>query len=65
MTMLEYCKMILLKVSFDPGLFRTELNKAIKELVVDEALELKKWCIETFGWNYCKTAVPEFGLDTM
>ncbi len=57
--------MILLKVSFDPGLFRTELNKAIKELVVDEALELKKWCIETFGWNYCKTAVPEFGLDTM
>ncbi len=58
--MLEYCKMILVKVSFDPGLFRTELNKAVKELVVDEVMELKKWCVETFGITYCKTAVPDF-----
>ena len=64
MTMLEYCKMILQKVSFDPDLFRTELLKAFRELIVDEITVLKKWCVETFGLNYCRLAVPEYIFDT-
>jgi hypothetical protein len=54
--------MILEKVSFDPNLFRNELYKAFRELVPDEIYELKKWCIATFGWNYCVTAAPVFSV---
>lgn len=63
MTMLEYCKMILEKVSFDMSLFRIELTKALTQLVDDEITELKKWCITRFGINYCRTAAPEITLD--
>jgi len=62
MTMLEYCKVILEKVSFDPTLFRTELYKAFGELLADEISELKKWCVEKFGWSYCTKADPGFAL---
>ncbi len=58
--MLEYCKIILQKVSFDPKLFRTELFKAFRELVIEEFETLKKWCIETFGISYCRKAAPEY-----
>jgi hypothetical protein len=63
MTMLEYCKMILEKVSFDMSLFRIELKKALDQLVGEEITELKKWCITRFGINYCRTAAPEIALD--
>ncbi len=62
MSMLEYSKMILEKVSFDPRLFKTELNKAIQKLLSTEIAELKKWCIEKFGWAYCTNADPAFSL---
>ncbi|MBC8046355.1 MAG: hypothetical protein H7Y00_06130 [Fimbriimonadaceae bacterium] len=58
--MLEYFKMILQKVSFDVTLFRTELEKATHSLLPEDITELKKWCIETFGVQYCQKAVPEF-----
>lgn len=51
--------MILEKVSFDMKLFKIELEKALRELVEPEVVELKKWCIARFGINYCKTAAPE------
>lgn len=63
MTMLEYCKMILEKVSFDMNLFRIELKKALDQLIGEEITELKKWCITRFGLNYCKMAAPEIPLD--
>lgn len=62
MTMLEYSKMILEKVSFDPGLFKKELYKALNKLLTPEISELKKWCVEKFGWAYCVSADPEFSL---
>lgn len=62
MSMLEYCKVILEKVSFDPNLFRKELYKAFAELVPDEFIELKNWCIQKFGWNYCMKADPLFSI---
>lgn len=60
MTMLEYCKIILQKVSFDPKLFQTELLKAFKELMIEEFEVLKKWCVETFGLPYCVEAAPAY-----
>ena len=63
MTMLEYCKMILEKVSFGMSVFRIELRKAVDQLIGGEITELKKWCITRFGLNYCKTAAPEIPLD--
>lgn len=41
--MLEYSKIILAKVSFDPYLFKKELIKAIQCLNRNEAEELVKW----------------------
>ncbi len=59
MTMLEYFKMILEKVSFDKSLFRAEYYKAIKKLLGDELSELQNWCLQKFGSNYCKEAIPD------
>jgi len=45
--MLEYYKIVLGKVRFDQILFRKELRKAFKNLVDDEATELKSWLKES------------------
>lgn len=60
--MLEYSKMILEKVSFDLNLFRTELYKALTELVEEDVKELKKWCVQKFGLNFCVKADPAFSI---
>ncbi len=41
--MIEYTKMILSKVSFDPSLFAKELKKAVDRLLPYEVEELKVW----------------------
>lgn len=46
--MLEYCKTILTRVSFDARLFEKELRKALRNLVSDEIRELKIWCYSMF-----------------
>lgn len=50
--MLEYCKLILSKVSFSKELFEKELNKAINGLVADEVQELQKWCYTNYRNRY-------------
>jgi hypothetical protein len=51
--MLELCKEILLKVSFDKLLFQKELNKAITWITnSDEKESLKTWCFSKFGKEY-------------
>ncbi|GAB3640392.1 hypothetical protein [Spirosoma arcticum] len=52
LSMLEYIKTILQKVSFDKALFEKELAKAIKMLVPDEVKQLKRWCYAQFGTIY-------------
>lgn len=47
--MLEYVKLILLKVSFDKMLFEKELIKGLKMLQNEELLHLKAWCFERFN----------------
>ncbi|NEU07007.1 hypothetical protein GZH53_01670 [Flavihumibacter sp. R14] len=46
--MLEYVKMILLKVSFDKMIFEKELRKGMKILQAEERMKLKQWCYENF-----------------
>lgn len=48
--MIEYSKMILSKVSFDPSLFYKELSKAINNLLPYEIEELKVW-VEAYTKN--------------
>lgn len=51
--MLELCKEILTKVSFDKYLFQKELNKSLKWVSNSEDREkLKVWCYTTFGKLY-------------
>ena len=50
--MLEFCKHILLQVSFDSHLFQKELLKAMKWISSDELHLLKTWCVATFGTRY-------------
>ena len=41
--MLEYCKLILEKISFNRKLFRREYRKSFRYLEPKEHFELKKW----------------------
>lgn len=50
--MLDFCKQILHKVSFDRSLFEKELRKAVKWLKKDDLKSLQKWCLMTFGVMY-------------
>jgi hypothetical protein len=50
--MLEYSKEILTKVSFDPVLFKKELQKSMMWLKGEQRSLLLKWCSETFGTTY-------------
>lgn len=52
MTMLDYVKMILEKVSFDKELFEKELTKGISQLVPQEVKQLRDWCYTRFGNMY-------------
>jgi len=61
--MLEYFKVILSKVSFSESLFEKELKKAIKSLVAEEIVKLKKWCYEQFGDTYSLTLNKHFSLS--
>ena len=48
MTMFEYAKMILEKVSFEPRIFKKELRKALRQSTKEEFKQLMAWCREKF-----------------
>ena len=51
--MLDLCKVILVKVSFDRYLFQKELKKAIKWIKNPQELQqLKEWCLREYGNRY-------------
>ena len=50
--MLEFCKSILEKVSFDQVLFKKELVKSIQWINTTDEKSLKEWCIEMYGNKY-------------
>lgn len=49
MTMFEYSKMILEKVSFESQIFKKELRKALRQSTKEEFKQLMSWCREKFG----------------
>ena len=50
--MLDYVKIILLKVSFNKALFEKELGKALKMLVPAEVPDFRAWCYQQFARVY-------------
>lgn len=50
--MLELCKEILTKVSFDKALFTKELLKAIGWIKKEELDTFRDWCTGMFGQKY-------------
>lgn len=60
--MLDFSKMILSKVSFDPNLFHKELRKLILWLGDDrdEIDCLYEWCSENYGELYGEIIAEEF-----
>ena len=46
--MLDYCKLILEKVHFDPALFRKEYYKSLGKLSEDEREHLQHWMARKF-----------------
>ena len=50
--MLEFYKMILLKVSFDRNLFFKEIKKSIQMLNSVDLVSFQIWCYKEFGAKY-------------
>lgn len=48
MTLLEYNKMILDKLSFDPSLFLKELRKAIRFSTLEDSKKLVHYCKQKY-----------------
>lgn len=47
--MIEYVKMILLKVSFDKLIFQKELIKALRVVKREELCDFRQWCYDEFS----------------
>ena len=47
--MLDFCKKILIKVSFDASLFKKELTKSMNWLEKNDAIKLKIWALTFFS----------------
>ncbi len=58
--MLELCKKVLTKVSFDRNLFKKELLKSKNWLKPKELIALKAWCLTTFGHDYREIILEVF-----
>ena len=50
--MLEFCKSVLSKVSFDRQLFAKELKKSVRWLKGEELKALRDWCLGRYGSRY-------------
>jgi hypothetical protein len=58
--MLEMCKEVLTKVSFDRLLFRKELHKSIRWMKGEDLPKLKQWCLDHFGSLYHDIIISSF-----
>ena len=56
--MLEFCKSVLEKVSFDQMLFKKELMKSIQWINTTDAKSLREWCIEMYGNKHSDIIQP-------
>jgi len=63
--MLEFCKKVLAKVSFDRALFAKELKKSMRWLKVAERESLKKWCLKKYGDLYGDLILTTFSNSAL
>lgn len=61
--MLELCKRVLSKVSFDRQLFAKELRKSVQRLGTDELRALRDWCLGRYGHCYSDLIEETFGTE--
>lgn len=59
--MLDYVKMILLKVSFNKVLFEKELRKALTMILPGEVQDFRRWCYQQFSRLYRRVLKRVFG----
>ena len=59
--MLDYVKIILLKVSFSKALFEKELRKAIQVILPAEVVDFRRWCYQQFSRVYRRVLKRVFG----
>ena len=59
--MLDYVKIILLKVSFSKALFEKELRKALRLLLPAELPDFHDWCFQQFARVYRRILKRVFG----
>lgn len=58
--MLEFCKEVLSKVSFDRKLFAKELRKSTRWLKGKDRARLKEWCLNRYGELYGELILATF-----
>lgn len=58
--MLELCKNVLQKVSFDKLLFQKELQKSVDWLSDNELKTFKEWCVNNFDGQYLQIIMETF-----
>lgn len=61
--MFELSKKVLTRVSFDKALFKKELLKFSKWLKPKELINLKTWCIATYGHLHGEIIMEVFGTS--
>ena len=62
--MLEFCKNVLQKVSFDHILFKKELTKSLQWINEADAESLRLWCLEMYGNEYADIIQQAFETVT-
>lgn len=55
-SMLEYCKIILTKISFNRFLFKKEYRKSLRMLPQEDAHDFKKWARKNFSSKFKRAA---------
>jgi hypothetical protein len=63
--MLEFCKSVLSKVSFDRALFAKELKKSVTWLKKSEIQNLKAWCLNRYGDLYGDLIISTFSNQAL
>ena len=63
--MLEFCKTVLIKVSFDRTLFAKELKKSVRWLKRSEIIKLKDWCLNRYGTVYGDLILAPFSNQAL
>ena len=58
--MLEFCKTVLSRVSFDRRLFARELKKSFSWLSYQDAVALKTWALATYSRKYAPLILSAF-----